>query len=120
MRLLPGRYAVCRLDRDATVPEWAQGAFLSVTRTPEELSVVCDESLVPSTARAERGWRCLMVEGPIPFEMTGVAAAVAVPLADANISVFLVATFDTDYLLVKEGTLERAMAALRASEIETV
>lgn len=118
MRLLPGRYAVCRLERDTPVPEWARGEFVSVTRTPEELSVVCDESFVPSATRAERSWRCLMVEGPIPFETTGVAAAITAPLAAAKISVFLVATFDTDYLLVKEDALEGAFAALRASGID--
>jgi hypothetical protein len=59
-----------------------------------------------------------MVEGPIPFETTGVAAAIATPLAAAKISVFLVATFDTDYLLVKEDALEGAIAALRASGID--
>jgi uncharacterized protein len=118
MHLLPGRYAVCRLERDAPVPEWARGAFVSVTRTLEELSVVCDERIVPSATRAERGWRCLMVEGPIPFETTGAAAAIATPLAAAKISIFLVATFDTDYLLVKEDALEGALAALRASGID--
>lgn len=118
MRLFPGRYAVCRIERDAPVPEWVRGAFVSVTRTMDELSVVCDESVVPSETRAERGWRCLKVEGPIPFETTGVAAAIATPLAAAGISVFLVATFDTDYLLVKEDSFEGAISALRASGIE--
>ena len=79
-----------------------RGAFTSITRTPDELSIVCDEDAVPADIKAERGWRTLRIEGPIPFEMVGVAAALLSPLAEAGISIFLVSTFDTDYLLVKD------------------
>lgn len=111
--LLPGLLAICRLAPDAEVPSWARGTFTSVTRTEDELSVVCDDDAVPDDVRSERGWRALKVLGPIPFEMTGVAAALVAPLAEARISVFLLATFDTDYLLLKEAVLEPAMAVLR-------
>jgi hypothetical protein len=112
--ILPERLAVCRLPPDAPEPSWAQGAFTSVTRTRDELSVICDDAAVPEDVRAERGWRALKVEGPIPFEVTGVAAALVSPLAEARISVFLTATFDTDYLLLKEEVFERAVGILRA------
>jgi hypothetical protein len=111
--LLPGRFAVCRLPSDQNVPVWVRGAFTSVTRTTDELSIVCDQDAVPADVQAERGWRGLKVLGPIPFEMTGIAAALVAPLAEARISVFLVATFDTDYLLLKEEVFERAVAILR-------
>ncbi len=111
--LLPGLLAVCRLPSDANVPAWVRGAFTSVTRTTDELSVVCDQDAVPADVQAERGWRGLKVLGPIPFELTGVAAALVAPLAEARISVFLLATFDTDYLLLKEEVFERAVAILR-------
>ena len=111
--LLPGRFAVCRLPSDANVPAWVRGAFTSVTRTTDELSLVCDEDAVPADVQAERGWRGLKVLGPIPFEMTGIAAALVGPLAEARISVFLLATFDTDYLLLKDEVFERAVAILR-------
>lgn len=117
MTTLDGRFAVCRLDADAPIPSWPSGAFISITRTPDELSIVCDESSVPDDIRAERDWRALRVEGPIPFEVTGVAAGITAPLAAAGISVFLVATFDTDYLLVKAEAYERAVDALRGSGI---
>lgn len=94
------------------MPEWAAGSFTSVTRTPEELSVVCSQDAVPEAVTAERGWRCLVVAGPLDFALTGIAASLAAPLADAGISVFFVATFDTDYLLVKEDRLADATAAL--------
>jgi hypothetical protein len=111
--ILPGLLAVCRLAPDAHVPSWVRGAFTSVTRTEDELSIVCDDEAVPEDVQAERGWRALKVLGPIPFEMTGVAAALVAPLAEARISVFLMATFDTDYLLLKEDVFERAVGILR-------
>jgi hypothetical protein len=117
MTTLGGRFAVCRLDADAPLPSWPSGTFVSITRTPHELSIVCDESSVPDDVRAERDWRALRVEGPIPFEVTGVAAGICAPLAAAGISVFLVATFVTDYLLVKTEAYGRAVDALRASGI---
>lgn len=117
--VLPQRLAVCRLAPDASVPPWVRGAFTSVTRTDEELSVVCDTEAVPEGVQVERGWRVLKVEGPIPFEMTGVAAALVAPLAEARISVFLLATYDTDYLLLKEESFARALEVLRAAGHET-
>jgi hypothetical protein len=118
IRVLPQRCAVCRLAPDAPIPEWARGAFVSVTRTAAELSVVCDEAGVPADVAAQRGWRALEVEGPIPFETTGVAAAIVSPLAEAKLSVFMVATFDTDYVLVKAESLDDALAALKRAGIE--
>jgi hypothetical protein len=115
LALHPWRLAVCRLDPGAEVPAWARGNFVSVTRTPDELSIVCDETTVPDDAGAERGWRAIQVLGPIPFETTGVAASLASPLAAARISLFLIATFDTDYVLVKHDVLDRAIEALRAA-----
>ncbi len=113
LTLLPNRFAVCRLDATAARPPWASSsAFLSITRTPEELSIVCDEAGVPEQVQAVRNWRCLKIEGPIPLEVTGVAASLIVPLGSAGISVFLVATFDTDYLLVQGNTLDAATEAL--------
>ena len=113
--VLPHRLAVCRLSSDAPLPSWIRGAFTSVTRTDEELSIVCDDEAVPPDVQAERGWRLLKVQGPIPFEVTGVAAALIAPLADAHISVFLLATYDTDYLLLKEESFARALEVLRAA-----
>lgn len=112
--VLEERLAVARLAPDADIPTWASGKFTSITRSSEELSIVCDDRSVPREVPAERGWRVLKVRGPIPFETTGVAAALVSPLATAGISVFLISTFDTDYLLVKENRFAEALAALRA------
>jgi hypothetical protein len=117
LRLLPGRFAVCRFAADAPLPAWLfhqEARWWSITRTAHELSVVCDEDdLPPSVTRVERGWRCFELEGPIPFATTGVIAGLAAPLAAAGVPVFVISTFDTDYLLVKDADLDRARAALR-------
>jgi hypothetical protein len=114
LRQIAGRYAVCRLDPRDAIPSWADGeGFVSISRTPDELSIVCHEARVPATVVAERGWRCLSVEGPIPFSVTDVASSLTGALAAGGISVCLIATYDTDYLLVKEETLPRALVALR-------
>jgi len=111
--LLPGLYAVARLEPGAAIPAWSdRGAFVTVTRTAEELSIVIEETNVPDDVRAERGWRCLKLEGPIPFDTIGVAAQFTGALAAAGVSVFVVSTFDTDYVLVKEDALPRALEAL--------
>jgi hypothetical protein len=107
-------FAVCRLGGDEPIPPWAlAGGLVSITRTAEELSIVCPQAVVPAEVRAERGWRCLRVAGTLAFSLVGVLAALTAPLAEAGVSVFAVCTFDTDYLLVKENDLGRAAEALR-------
>ena len=111
LRLLPALFAVCRLPPDAPSPE----RFWSLTRTDEELSVICAEDAVPDGATVRRGWRALQVAGPLDFALTGVAASLTTPLAEAQISVLSIATYDTDHLFVRESALERAVAALEAA-----
>lgn len=111
--LLPERLAICRLAGTEPVPEWAGGSFCSVTRAADELSVVCAESAVPASVPSEGGWRALQVHGPLDFALTGVLASLAVPLAQAGVSIFAISTFDTDYVLVKEESLDRAVNALQ-------
>ena len=118
MRLgrIEGRLAVVRRDPAAEIPHWAGAAsFLSITRTGEELSIVCDETLVPDSEMAERGWSVFKVHGPIAFTLTGVVSSLTMPLAAEGIPVFVISTFDTDYLLVKAGDADRATKALMAA-----
>jgi len=111
--ILPDRLAVCRLAADALFPDWARpGYLLALVRTPDELSVVCEERLVPPEVKAERGWRAFQVQGPLDFSLVGVLAALLTPLGMAGVSVFALSTFETDYILVKENSLERAIQAL--------
>lgn len=114
LTLLEGRLAVCRLDAASEVPAWVTGAPLfSVTRTADELSVVCPEKFVPEGVGCERGWRVFELEGPFEFSEVGILSAVAAPLAEAGVGIFAVSTFDTDYVLVKEERLDLAVRALR-------
>ncbi len=113
LSLLPGRYAVCRLEPGAPIPPWAlRGGFFSVTRTDDELSIVCEEALVPAGARHQGAWRLFKLHGPFAFSATGILASLAAPLAETGISLFTVSTFDTDYLLVPSDNVEGAVAAL--------
>ena len=109
-------YAIVRLHPDAGLPDWVEGGhFWSVTRSDSELSVVCREEDVPEDASAERGWCALEVAGPLDFSLTGVVASLVSPLADAAVPIFVLSTFDTDYLLVREADLPRAADALRGA-----
>jgi hypothetical protein len=112
--LLIGHLSICRLDATSPVPDWAiEGNFFSVTRTGDELSVVCPEEAVPNDARSEGGWRAPKLDGPFEFSEVGVLASLAAPLAEARVGIFVVSTFDTDYVLVKEEQLQPAVAAVR-------
>jgi uncharacterized protein len=114
LSVLEERLAVCRLEPESPVPAWATAApFFSVTRTPDELSVVCPEERVPPEVASERGWRALRFEGPFEFGQVGVLASVAVPLAESEVSILAIATYDTDYVLVQESQLDLAARALR-------
>src|SRR5262245_49640688 len=109
-----GAYAVCRFAPGTVIPpQMLVGPFCSVTRTPNEVSVICPQDAVPEGVACEPGWRCLRVAGTIRFSAVGVLASLTVPLAADGISVFAVSTFDTDYLLVKDQDYDRAVAALR-------
>jgi len=113
LSVFEGRFAVCRLSAQAEIPGWAlDEPFFSITRTPDELSIVCPERSVPAGEACEKGWNCLKVQGPLDLSMTGVMASLAAPLAEAAISIFTISTFDTDYLLVKEEEFESAILAL--------
>ena len=117
VRRMNGRYAVARLDAEAALPAWAQAGppgFVSVTRTPDECSVLVPQERVPPDVRAERGFAAFMVEGPLDFALTGVLAQLTARLADAGIPVFVVSTFDTDWLFVREKHVDAAGAALGA------
>ncbi|HET7549763.1 MAG TPA: ACT domain-containing protein [Gemmatimonadaceae bacterium] len=117
LTVLDDRFALCRLPAGAEVPAWVThaAAFLTVSRTPTELSIVADERAVPTELDARRGYRALRVEGPLPLELVGVLAALATPLAAAGVPIFPVATYDTDYLFVPGGELADAVAALVAA-----
>jgi uncharacterized protein len=114
LSVLEERLAVCRLDPQSEIPGWATSAPLfCVTRTPDELSVVCPERSAPAGVTCEAGWRAFKLVGPFDFGLVGVLASVVAPLAESGVGILAIATYDTDYVLVKEERLGLAMAALR-------
>ena len=114
LTLIEARLAVCRLDAARRVPAWVDraGDFVSITRTSDELSIVCDMDVVPRGVPMEGPWRAFKVQGPLVMTLIGVVAALANPLADAGISIFAISTYDTDYVLVHEPDLDAAIEAL--------
>jgi hypothetical protein len=116
LKIIDKDFAVCRLSVESIIPDWAlPSSFLSISRTHTELSIVCEGELVPLDVKSEKGWRILKVEGTLDFNLTGILASIANPLAQAKISIFAISTFDTDYVLVKQHSLVQACEALKSS-----
>jgi len=119
--ILAERLAVCRLDANAAIPEWAAGeSFLSINRTRDELSVICEEHFVPAGVQANRGWRGFKIIGPLDLDLVGSLVSVAVPLAHSNIGILPVGTYETDYVLVRDRQLGDAVKALRFAGFDVV
>ncbi|MCC6453369.1 MAG: ACT domain-containing protein [Caldilineaceae bacterium] len=118
LTLLPGRYAVCHLPPPSPIPPWANGdGFCSITRTADELSIICPQDSLPGeidtvALDVARNWVLLRVEGPFDFDVTGVLATLSAPLAAAGVVLLAVATYQTDYLLFKAEQQECATQAL--------
>lgn len=114
LSLYPEIYAVCRLDVGSAVPSWAfEGRFSSVSQTEDELSIVCETKHVPEAIKGDKDWRAFKLHGPFAFDEVGVVASLATPLAEQKIGIFVISTYDTDYLLVKEHQLEETLAVLK-------
>ena len=117
-------YAIVRRAPDEAVPEWAtKGEFTSITRTGDELSIVCPAGNLPHDVEAQHHWMCLKLEGPFPFSQTGVLLSFIEPLSSKGIPIFAISTYDTDYVLIQEewagaaiNALERAGHELRTGE----
>ena len=111
--VLPETLAVCRLPPDANIPPWAVGRnLLAIVRTLDEMSIICPQSGVPAEIQSEGGWCALKVLGPLDFSLVGILAQLAGVLANADVSIFVISTYDTDYILVKDHQLETAITAL--------
>ena len=113
LRTIPGQFGICKLQSGESIPLWAMsGNFWSVTRTENEISVVCPQEHLPRDVKVERNWRVLQVVGPLSFEMTGILLSLTAPLADAGVSIYSVSTFETDLILIQEKSFEIACRAL--------
>ena len=112
--VLDETFAICTLKRDLPLPDWAtSSAFYSITRTYDELSIVCPQSAIPSGVEINKNWRCMKVQGPLGFSITGILASISAPLASEGISVFVFSSYDTDHIMVKQYELEKAIDVLQ-------
>lgn len=119
IKLLEGKYAVCKLGVTESIPEWCRdNSFVSITRTADELSIVCLQNNVPEGVNAERDWNILKIEGQLDFSLIGIISSISSILAKKEISIFVISTFNTDYILVKEKNIENTIKALLEEEYE--
>jgi len=110
-----------RLAPDSSIPDWAmRGEFTSITRTADELSIVCPAESVPKDVDPDPRWICLKLEGPFPFSKTGILLSFIKPLSNNGIPIFAISTYDTDYVLVQDEFADRAIKTLRAAGHELI
>ena len=103
------------------IPKWAENSdFFSITKTSDELSIVCSQDSIPSEIKCENDWRILKVEGPLDFSLIGILSSISTVLAQKEISIFAISTYDTDYILVKDNDIDNAMNALAAERYEII
>ncbi len=113
LSLLKDMYAICVYPHIASIPEWAlMTPLCSITRTEKELTIVCPQSVVPAGSECDKNWRCFRIDGSFDFNQIGIISSLATPLAKGSISIFVVSTYDTDYILVKEEKVEHAITVL--------
>ena len=121
MKLLKEKYGVCRLDKSELIPEWAmESDFFSITKTLDELSIVCSKDSIPNSVKCENDWRILKIEGPLDFSLIGILASISVILAQNAISIFAISTYDTDYILVKNKDINNAISSLIKERYEII
>ena len=113
LSILPEKLGICHLVKRLPIPEWAEKIFFcSITRTNEELSIVCPQDKIPAGVMFEKAWRAFKLEGDLGLASVGVIVALAKPLAQAGISIFNVSTYETNYVMVEDKNLKKAKAIL--------
>ncbi|MPM52134.1 hypothetical protein SDC9_98890 [bioreactor metagenome] len=121
LSLLKDKFGVCRLDINEAIPSWgSKGTFFSITKTADELSIVCNEESIPSNIKCEKEWKALKIEGPLDFSLIGILSKISSLLAKEGISIFAISTYDTDYILVKESHIKNAISVLLSNEYHVI
>lgn len=114
LKLLDETYGVCSLEKDSEISPWiVEGNFLSITKTDEELSIVCEEKNISEGIKYEGGWKILKIEGKLDFALVGILAKISNIMAENNISIFAISTYDTDYILIKLNNINKAVELLK-------
>jgi hypothetical protein len=118
LSILPDSFAICRFENTTKVPQWVfESSFYSINKTTDELSIVCNQALVPADVKKVENWRAFKIEGQLDFSLTGIIASLSKPLAENKIPIFVVSTYDTDYILVQSNYFSQAKEVLRAITI---
>ncbi|MEJ6950783.1 ACT domain-containing protein [Natronospora cellulosivora (SeqCode)] len=114
LKLMGEKLAISKISSNMPIPLWVLKSrdFYSITRTEDEMSIISVESSVPSGIESEKGWRAIKIEGKLDFSLVGIISSITTLLADAGISVFVMSTFNTDYILIKETSLSEAKVIL--------
>ncbi len=121
IKLLKEKFGVCRLNAEESIPEWGKkSSFYSITKTVDELSIVCSEDCVPMDIKCEKDWRVLKVQGTLDFSLIGIISSISTILAQEKISIFAISTYDTDYILVKNNDIDKAINALSNEKYEII
>jgi hypothetical protein len=117
LSILPEKLAIFHLNKKSPIPSWVleNDNFFSITKTPDEISVICNQDKIRPGILAEKDWRAFKVQGPLGFSLTGIVASLSKPLAKAKISIFYISTYETDYILVEEKNLDKAIEVLSDS-----
>lgn len=113
LKLLKNKYSVCRLNKYDEIPKWIfNEEFFSITKTEDELSIVCLQDKIKDDVLCERNWKVLKIEGPLDFSLIGILSKISTLMANNNISIFAISTYDTDYILIKEESIDKAIELL--------
>ena len=121
LKLLKDKYSVCRLNKNDEIPKWIfDEEFFSITRTEDELSIVCLQDKIKEDIKCEKDWRVLKIEGPLDFSLIGILSKISTLMANNDISIFAISTYDTDYILIKEESINRAIEVLEKSNYSIV
>ncbi len=112
LRFLDSKFAICQLDSSAALPGWSVGDFVVSVRTSDELTVVCPQSCVPVDVKSSRDWRCIQFVESMDFGMVGVIARLSQILADVKVSIFVISTYNTDFVLIPNSQTQLASSEL--------
>lgn len=107
LKLLRDKYWVCRLNKNEEIPRWLfDKEFFSITKTEDELSIVCIQDKISKDNVCENGWKVLKIEGSLDFSLVGILDKISILMVDNKISIFTISTYDTDYILINEESAE--------------
>jgi len=109
LSVLSETFTIHKLSLDTSIPEGLlKNNFYSVSKTENELSLVCAQIIEVQSLQSSKGWKCIKVKGPLDLNLTGILAGISDILTRGNISIFAISTFDTDYILVRSQNLSSA------------